>query len=540
MPSSAMNGRFHAIKAFAALALAAPTTLLAGPDFNGDGPDDLAIGVPFESIGGHTQAGAVEVMYGALGGGITLADDRLWHEGSSGIAPRGGADDNMWGTAMAWGDFDKDGFDDLAIGVPGETVAGQARAGAVYVLYGTDLGLRAQQRQRWTAASNSILGDPTADAVFGASLAVGDFNGDEFDDLAIGEPGADVNGIDKAGAVHVLYGSFGRLRAAGNQLWSQDSPGILETAEADDQFAAALVTGDFDGDGFEDLAIGVPFEDLGAIADSGAVQILYGRASGLRSQRNQVWTQDSPGIANTAEADDRFGLVLATGDFDDDDRDDLAIGIPFEDIGSNADAGAVQVIYGSQDGLIPDSAQWWNQNTADIRDVANAGDRFGSALAVGDFDRNGHADLAIGVPFEDVKNDDDEVIVDAGLVHVIYSKANGLKANGNQVWSQKSEGIVNTVQTNDHFGAALSAGDYDGDSVDDLVIGVPDENVNGRADAGAVHVIYGTFAGLSNAGDQFFHQDSENTAAKEDVADQTENGDRFGVSLPGSPVGVAP
>ena len=99
-----------------------------------------------------------------------------------------------------------------------------------------------------------------------------------------------------AGAVNILYGSASGLTAAGNQFWTQDNPGILERAEAGDLFGSALATGDFDGDGFADLAVGVPFENVGSVSDAGAVNILYGSASGLTAAGNQFWAQDSPGI----------------------------------------------------------------------------------------------------------------------------------------------------------------------------------------------------------------------------------------------------
>ncbi len=64
---------------------------------------------------------------------------------------------------------------------------------------------------------------------------------------------------------------------------------------------------DFNGDGYHDLAIGAPNEDIGSATDAGAVNVLYGGPTGLGTAGNQIWTQDSPGIHGTAEAYDWFG-----------------------------------------------------------------------------------------------------------------------------------------------------------------------------------------------------------------------------------------
>ena len=185
----------------------------------------------------------------------------------------------------------------------------------------------------------------------GSSVAAGDFNNDGFTDLAIGVPNEAIGSIAVAGAVNVIYGSGAGLTAAGNQMWHQNRPGIGGTSEADDRLGSSLAAGDFDADGFDDLAIGVPNEDIGTRAGAGAVNVLYGSASGLTASGDQVWHQNTGGINGGSEAGDQFGSSLASGDFDNDGFDDVAIGVPGESIGAIAGAGAVNVIYGSASGL---------------------------------------------------------------------------------------------------------------------------------------------------------------------------------------------
>ncbi|MGD8969238.1 MAG: FG-GAP repeat protein, partial [Anaerolineae bacterium] len=124
--------------------------------------------------------------------------------------------------------------------------------------------------------------------------------GDRYAALAIGVPldGTEHPELDDVGAANVLYGSSAGLTAAENELWHQESSDVEDWAESGDRFGGALTAGDFDGDGYVDLAVGVPHEDLGSpeVEDAGAVSVLYGSNAGLSAAGNQLWYQDSPGI----------------------------------------------------------------------------------------------------------------------------------------------------------------------------------------------------------------------------------------------------
>ena len=196
----------------------------------------------------------------------------------------------------------------------------------------------------------------------------------------------------------------------GNQIWHQDSDGIGGVAEPNDSFGAALAAGDFNNDGFEDLAIGVR-EDVRGKEDVGVVNVIYGGPGGLAAVGNQVWGQDSVGIGGGGEGGDLFGDALATGDFNSDHFDDLAVGVPGED----SAAGAVNVLLGGPDGLSALGNQIWAQGSDGIAGEAKGGDFFGQALAAGYFNSDGFEDLAIGVPGEMAK---------AGAVNVLYGAAN--------------------------------------------------------------------------------------------------------------------
>ena len=125
---------------------------------------------------------------------------------------------------------------------------------------------------------------------FGHALAKGDFNGDGYDDLAVGAYGEDVGAVANAGAVQVIYGTYYGLSDSWDKLLTQND--VTGTSvETNDRFGYTLASGDFNGDGFDDLVIGSPFEDWGSATDAGVVHVMYGSSSGISSLGNQIFLQ---------------------------------------------------------------------------------------------------------------------------------------------------------------------------------------------------------------------------------------------------------
>ncbi len=330
---------------------------------------------------------------------------------------------------------------------------------------------------------------------FGYTLASGDFNGDSYDDLAVGVPYEDIGGKSNTGNVIVFYGTSFGLNPTGAEFISQTPAG--KSNEAGDKFGWSLSVGNFNGDSYDDLAIGIPYENFGSNVDVGQVIVFYGNVYGLRTaagaSTTETLTQSHVSASN--EEYDKFGYSLCTGNFNGDGYDDLAVGVPYEDVGSSDDAGVVNVFFGATHGLLTSSdvANWERVKQEDAGVSSEDDDLFGWSLAAGDFNGDSYDDLAVGVPEEDIEDDGYD---DTGIVIVFYGKAGGFFSGG-IIWERLRQELAGgDTEDNDNFGWSLAAGNFDGDSYDDLAIGIPEEDIGYIRDAGAVFVFYGADYGL--------------------------------------------
>ncbi len=404
---------------------------LASGDFNGDGYFDVAVGIPgedYESWDGIItirDVGAVNVIYNTPHG-LDPANHQFWMQDDTGVGSN--EEEDEFGLVLATGDFDRDGYDDLAIGVPNEDIeltggTVLTDSGAVFILYGSSSGLTSTGAQLLTQDNVGLNNGPFE--YFGFSLAVGAFDTDEHDDLAVGVPYEDdATGKPAAGAVAVFYGWDSGFSDDHTQVWTQSST-TQGFSEDYDHFGKVLTAGDFDGNGCDDLAIGVPDEDIEGADGAGAVNILYCNVAhpsqGLSTTNAQVWWQErvtSGGVPHSASEDyDAFGGGLAAGDFDGDGHDDLLIGIPGEDPEIYApdaplyDTGAVEILFGTDVALSTEPSIFWAGGGTNYQ--------FGQVLAVGDYNLDGYDDFAAGYPAYTLNGADC-----VGAVQLFYSSGN--------------------------------------------------------------------------------------------------------------------
>ncbi len=463
-------------------------------DLNGDRIADLTIGAPGEDVAGLTDAGQVHVLYGDVEG-PSADGDQIWHQDTPDVAGPAEVGDHF-GASLVSGDFDGDGYGDLAVAAPDDGVGAMARAGVVNVIYGSRNGLNGNRTQMWHKDVAGLAGAAATDAGFGTALAAGDFNGDGRGDLVIGAPGE--NGA--AGALSALYGSRGGLTTAASDHFRMGTDGIGGSSLPDAGFGAALATGDFNDDGYDDVAVGAPGYEVRGLRNAGTVVVILGSAEGLVTAGHQVIDQRGA-VWGVPHAGDRFGEAVEAGDFDGDGFADLVIGVPGEMRRGFARAGLVTVLFGSADSVTAAGQQRWAQSSPGVPGAAEKNDRFGAALSVGDYDDDGFADLAIGSPNEGING-----LKKAGSVTVLRGGLAGLDADGALQLVAGVAGLVGASERDDRLGSTLVSADFNGDDHDDLAIGIPGED-QGVPDTGSVVVVQGGAGGLSPGMSELWHQD---------------------------------
>lgn len=475
---------------------------IAVGDLNGDGLGDLILGDPAADVeeGNRRDAGKVYVIFGRAG--FEAVYDLA--KSHADIIVQGARPGDQLGSSVAVGDVNGDGRLDLIIGAMGadgpDGVEPRRRdAGAVYVIYG-----RPTHNKIYDIFDGdqdlTIHGERPGDRL-GFSVASGDLNGDSIPDLIIGAVDADGARNDKpnSGHVYVIFGSTSLPRTI--DLARRNADFTLYGRNELDQLGNALVIGDVNGDGFDDLIVAAHQADGPGNGrnNSGEVYIIFGQATLPASLE---LAKKSPDVhIYGANPGDALGVSLALGDVDGDGTLDVVIGAPGHDGVKNArpDAGAVYLLFG---GAALSGVVDLALGRADVIIYgADPGDRLGRAVSAGrvggpTFD-DIYADLVLGA---DSADGPENRRLNAGEAYLILGQNPMPRVIDLRDRDAPIAALFYGRRADDRLGSAAIAGDLDGDGLAEVILGAlnADGPENLRTDSGEAYIFYGSRFGPAN------------------------------------------
>ncbi|MEU1706175.1 FG-GAP and VCBS repeat-containing protein [Streptomyces sp. NPDC005706] len=424
----------------AVTATAADSTVVPQADFNNDGIGDTAFSADGAYVSGKKGAGQLVVLYGSKSGVSSAKRSTISQNtaGNPGSAETG----DHFGSETAYADFNNDGYDDLAVGTPGEDVGGDTDGGGVAILWGSAAGI--------TGKGVSVADPaPSAHDYWGKNLAAGDFDGDGRADLAVGSSTA---------TIYVLKGGFNTSGTPGGKYTVK--PPIMGT---DANGPLNLTAGDINNSGQTDLVVD-GFET--------------GTADGWN--RNYYIPGGASGLHMSEAMPLKPGVITAIGDINGDHYGDIVSGAYWNTttetgtaVPDSGKGGKVWVTYGSDGG--PSNATGITQDTGNVPGTAEGNDFFGYELDLGDVNGDGFLDLAIGVAGENIGS-----AANTGTVTVLYGTPDGLNTNsGAQSFAQSTAGVPGSDEDDDYFGQDVKLDDVTGDGRADLIVGSRENADNG-------------------------------------------------------------
>ena len=383
-----------------------PASVMASCDLNGDGHPDLVIGVPTFTSAGAESAGAVFVVFGAPAGWGPLPDP-IELPGAADFAVTGAAAGDALGSALACGDLNGDGHDDLAIGAPAAIGLGSppgVRAGRVYLVPGKDelRGSAIDLARDLPADTIQLIGASAGDLA-GSAVLIADLDGDALADLAVAAPGQGAAGRPAgSGAVHLF---------AGRSVWSSpveelgaESTHTTIAGAPGSELAAALAAGDINNDGKPDLILGAPRAYRASEQEGSGAVIVFGNpplAHPIQLDAAAQAGSSAPSLVVWGpESGSAFGRAVAAADLSKDGRADLLVGAPL----AASATGQVFLIEGDASLLGQAPAAGPIQiytSTGGYKTLFRgeaAGDQLGAAIATTTPRSSLSADLIIGAP----------------------------------------------------------------------------------------------------------------------------------------------
>ncbi|MEM9119174.1 MAG: hypothetical protein AAGD09_15020 [Cyanobacteria bacterium P01_F01_bin.56] len=463
-------------------------------DINGDGIDDLIVGAPFAAPNGNFLAGTSYVVFGS-DQGFSASLELSALDGTNGFVLNGiDASDRSGDSVSGAGDINGDGIDDLIVGATNADPNGN-NSGESYVVFGSDQGFSASLELSALDGTNGFIFEgATGDDRVGASVSgAGDINGDGIDDILIGAPRANPNGVSRAGESYVVFGSDQGFSTSLSPVDLDGTNGFVINGidEPDASGITVSGVGDINGDGIDDLIVGAINADPNGNSNAGESYVVFGSDQGFSASLELSALNGTNGfVLNGIDAGDSSGYSLSgAGDINGDGIDDLIIGArgPFPGDGRTGES---YVVFGSDQGFSASlELSALDGTNGFIFEGATGDDRVGASVSgAGDINGDGIDDLIIGAYDADPNG-----FSRAGESYVVFGSDQGFSASLSPVDLDGTNGfVINGIDAIDNSGNSVSgAVDINGDGIDDLIIGARFAGPNGNSFAGESYVVFG-------------------------------------------------